>query len=271
MIAVPATACRRIHLTRRSRLIAALGTCVMLSALVGNWPWLGRSALAATGLASSQRATAAEQRVRADLTARLRAIQSDWGAPLFVRIYKQERELEVWARTGTGAHALLDTWPICSYSGELGPKLREGDGQAPEGVYQVTRGQMNPYSSYHLSFDLGYPNAFDRAHRRSGAYLMVHGSCVSIGCYAMGDDGIEEIYSLLAAALANGQRRVQVHALPFRFKSGWERQHAASPWLDFWRDLATIDQHFDATRRPPEVRVHGARYRLAGARGADGH
>ncbi len=227
--------------------------------------------LAATGLASSQRATAAEQRVREDLTTRLRAIRSDWGAPVFVRIYKQERELELWARTGTGVFALLDTWPICTFSGELGPKLREGDGQAPEGVYQVGRGQMNPYSSYHLSFDLGYPNAFDRAHRRTGGYLMVHGSCVSIGCYAMTDAGIEQIYSLLAAALANGQRSVQVHALPFRFQAGWDRQHAASPWLDFWRDLAAIEHRFDETRQPPEVRVHGARYRLAVTHGADGH
>jgi murein L,D-transpeptidase YafK len=227
------------------------------------WPTFGRSLLAATGLASSRRAEAAERRVREDLTQRLQAIRSDWGAPVFVRIYKQERELELWARTGTGVYALLDTWPICTYSGELGPKLRQGDGQAPEGVYQVGRGQLNPFSSYHLSFDLGYPNAFDRAHRRTGDYLMVHGSCVSIGCYAMGDDGIEEIYSLLAAALANGQAQVQVHALPFRFDVGWERAHAESPWLDFWRDLAAIDAAFDTMRQPPKVRVRDARYALA--------
>lgn len=226
------------------------------------WPWFGRSLLAATGLASSQRATAAEQRVREDLTTRLRAIRSDWGAPVFVRIYKQEHELEVWARTGTGVYALLDTWPICTFSGELGPKQRQGDGQAPEGIYQVRRGQMNPYSSYHLSFDLGYPNAFDRAHRRTGGYLMVHGSCVSIGCYAMTDAGIEQIYSLLAAALANGQRSVQVHALPFRFKAEWERLHAASPWLDFWRDLAAIDAAFEHTHAPPAVTVRRNRYAL---------
>jgi len=249
-------------LTNRSRLAAALCICATLLVLAGIWPWIGRSALAATGLASSQRATHAEQRVREDLTARLQAIQSNWGAPVFVRIYKQERELEVWARTGTGLYALLDTWPICTFSGELGPKLREGDGQAPEGVYQVGRGQMNPYSSYHLSFDLGYPNAFDRAHRRTGGYLMVHGSCVSIGCYAMTDAGIEQIYSLLAAALANGQRSVQVHALPFRFAPGWERTQASSPWLDFWRDLALIDAAFERTYKPPAVALRSDRYAL---------
>lgn len=226
------------------------------------WPVTGATPLAKTGLASSRRAVQAEIRVRDDLTARLRAIGSDWGAPVFLRIYKQERELEIWARTGNGVYALLDTWPICTYSGELGPKLREGDGQAPEGIYRVGGEQLNPHSSYHLSFDLGYPNAFDRAHDRTGSYLMVHGSCVSIGCYAMTDAGIEEIYSLVAAALAHGQRRVQVHALPFRFDAGWESEHAASPWLGFWRDLAAIDARFETDRVPPDVRVERKRYAL---------
>ena len=226
------------------------------------WPVTGATLLAKTGLASSRRAVQAESRVRDDLSARLRAIGSDWGAPVFLRIYKQERELEIWARTGGGVYALLDTWPICTYSGELGPKLREGDGQAPEGIYRVGGEQLNPQSSYHLSFDLGYPNAFDRAHDRTGSYLMVHGSCVSIGCYAMTDAGIEEIYSLVAAALAHGQRRVQVHALPFRFDAGWESEHAASPWLGFWRDLAAIDARFETDRVPPDVRVERKRYAL---------
>ncbi|MBK6725893.1 MAG: murein L,D-transpeptidase [Xanthomonadales bacterium] len=248
---------------RRWHYWAAVLASAAVAAAVSLWPLTGPSVLAASGLASSQRATVAEQRVRADLTTQLRAIRSDWGAPVFVRIYKQERELEAWARTDTGVYALLDTWPICTYSGELGPKLREGDGQAPEGIYQVRRGQMNPFSSYHLSFDLGYPNAFDRAHRRTGGYLMVHGSCVSIGCYAMTDAGIEKIYSLLAAALANGQRSVQVHALPFRFNAGWERAQAASPWLDFWRDLSAIDAAFERTHTPPAVTLRRDRYALA--------
>ncbi len=225
-------------------------------------PVFGATLLAKTGLASSRRAEQAEDRVRDDLTTRLQAIDSNWGAPVFLRIYKQERELEVWARTETDAYALLDTWPICTFSGELGPKQREGDGQAPEGIYQVGVGQLNPQSSYHLSFDLGYPNAHDRAHQRTGSYLMVHGSCVSIGCYAMTDAGIEEIYSLVAAALAHGQSRVQVHALPFRFEPGWDRAHATSPWLDFWRDLAVIDARFEAERHPPKVRLAQKRYVL---------
>lgn len=238
-------------------LLAAVGFAIYL------WPVSGASLLAKTGLASSRRAAQAEDRVRDDLGTRLRAIGSHWGAPVFLRIYKRERELEVWARTGSGVYARLDRWPICAYSGGLGPKQREGDGQAPEGVYRVGGGQLNPLSSYHLSFDLGYPNAFDRAHDRTGSYLMVHGSCVSIGCYAMTDAGIEEIYSLVAAALAHGQPEVQVHALPFRFEPGWEREHAASPWLDFWRDLALIDARFESTRVPPPVALRRNRYALA--------
>jgi len=252
-----------IRLTRRPRLIAIAAAFLLISGLPGAWPGMNGSAWAAAGLASSPRAVAAAQRVRADLTQRLRAIHADWGAPVFVRIYKQERELEIWARSGTGVYALLDTWPICAYSGELGPKQRKGDGQAPEGIYQVSRGQLNPYSSYHLSFDLGYPNAMDRANSRTGSLLMVHGNCASIGCYAMGDDAIEEIYSLVAAALALDQRSVQVHALPFRFTPDWQNAHADSPWLAFWQDLAVIDAAFDASHQPPAVVVHLRRYLLA--------
>jgi murein L,D-transpeptidase YafK len=247
-------------MSRREWLIVSL--CLGLGAVLLTWPWFGRSVLAQAGLASSRRAQLAETRVRGDLTTRLQAIGSGWGRPVFVRLFKQERELELWAQTGSGTFALFDTWPICSFSGELGPKLRQGDGQSPEGIYQVGRGQLNPQSSYHLSFNLGYPNAYDRAHQRTGDYLMVHGACVSIGCYAMGDAAIEEIYSLLAAALSNGQREVQVHALPFRFDRGWEGRVAASPWLDFWRDLSVIDAAFERDHRPPAVAVRDRRYTL---------
>ena len=238
-------------MSQHSRL--AIQLCALLIALL---PTFGQSSLAATG----DRAQQAETRVRADLTQRLQAIGSDWGKPVFVRIFKREKQLEVWAAKSSGDFALLDTWPICTYSGALGPKLRQGDGQAPEGIYQVTRGQLNPQSQFHLSFNLGYPNAYDRAHQRTGDYLMVHGNCVSIGCYAMGDAGIEEIYSMLAAALSQGQRSVQVHALPFRFSADWAAGVSDARWLEFWKDLATIDAAFEATRRPPAVTVSNKRY-----------
>jgi len=126
------------------------------------------------------------------------------------------------------------------YSGELGPKFKQGDGQSPEGFYFVKPGQMNPYSSYHLSFDLGYPNTYDRAHGRTGDYLMVHGDCVSIGCYAMTDAGIEEIYTLMGAALKGGQPFVRVHAFPFPMTEENLKRHEGNKNIEFWKNLKSF-------------------------------
>ncbi|SVD61889.1 uncharacterized protein METZ01_LOCUS414743, partial [marine metagenome] len=157
----------------------------------------------------------AAKRVRPSMETALHAKGLRWGAPVFIRIFKEEKKLELWVDDGK-VFKHFKTWPICKYSGTLGPKLKEGDRQAPEGFYFVPRSRMNPRSRFHLSFNLGYPNAYDRAHKRTGSALMVHGNCVSIGCYAMTDAGIEEIYSLCDAALTNGQRFFRVHAFPFR-------------------------------------------------------
>ena len=143
----------------------------------------------------ADRSEAAAKRVRVPLETALRAKGLRWGAPVFIRIFKEEKELELWV-DNEKQFKHFKTWPICKYSGTLGPKLKEGDGQAPEGFYFVPRSRMNPRSRFHLSFNLGYPNAYDRAHKRTGSALMVHGNCVSIGCYAMTDAGIEEIYSV---------------------------------------------------------------------------
>src|ERR687898_3365865 len=131
---------------------------------------------------------------------------------ILVRIFKQESELEVWKQDRSGKFALLKTYPICRWSGELGPKVRQGDRQAPEGFYTVTPGQMNPKSQYYLSFNVGYPNAFDRAHDRNGSALMVHGDCLSAGCYAMTDEQMAEIFALAREAFAGGQPSFQVQA-----------------------------------------------------------
>ncbi len=185
------------------------------------------------------------------------------GDPLFVRIFKQEAELELWFQSSTDkTYQLFKTYPICAFSGELGPKTREGDGQAPEGFYQVGSGQLNPYSSYHLSFNLGYPNAYERARGWTGSYLMVHGSCVSIGCYAMTDDGIEEIYALVEAALKAGQSKVPVHVFPFRFGRAHEALIEASPHREFWRQLEAGYLAFEEQRVPPTVRVRSGQYQV---------
>ncbi len=208
---------------------------------------------------SNDRSRQAAARVEASLRTQLGQLGADWGAALYLRIFKASDELEVWVDTGA-RHQLLRSWPICTWSGALGPKQREGDGQAPEGFYAVGPQQLNPASNYHLSFNLGYPNAFDRAHQRTGNYLMVHGNCVSIGCYAMGDAAIEEIYTLVAAALEHGQDRVPVHVFPFRMDSGWEQQHQDSEWLPFWRELAPAYSAFAQNGRPPQVSVKDRRY-----------
>jgi murein L,D-transpeptidase YafK len=245
----------------------AFGACVLLaiaSAAAVAWPFTGRTVLARLGMSSdTDRALAAEGRVRTDLDAALARNDAAWGSPLLLRIFKREGELEAWVADSIGTYRLLRTWPICRWSGTLGPKQREGDGQAPEGFYDVTADALNPRSTYHLSFNLGFPNAYDRAHARTGSYLMVHGSCVSIGCYAMGDAGIDEIYTLVAAALARGQPAVPVHAFPFRFAPGWEAKHRDSPWLDFWRNLAEGDALFQRTSHPFDIEVINGRYVFA--------
>lgn len=223
------------------------------------WPLGIRTLLAKAGAAQG-RAGQAAARVEPRLREELRAAGLEFGAPVFLRIFKLESQLELWVSDGTRFQRFR-TYPICEYSGELGPKLRVGDRQAPEGFYTVRAGQLNPYSSYHLSFDLGYPNAYDRAHGRTGSLLMVHGSCVSIGCYAMGDGNIEEIYTLLVAALANGQSGVSVHALPLRFdRPDAQALMQASEWKDFWRELQAGWDAFEARRVPPSVSVDQGRY-----------
>ncbi|MBL0164217.1 MAG: murein L,D-transpeptidase [Xanthomonadales bacterium] len=208
------------------------------------------------------RAKAAEARVKPALERDLRKLGLRFGAPVFMRIFKRERELELWIEGDAQRFVLFRTYPICTYSGDLGPKQREGDNQAPEGFYRVSAGQLNPQSTYHLAFNLGYPNAYDRVHSRTGNFLMVHGSCVSIGCYAMGDDGIEEIYTLAAAALQGGQAAFDVHALPFRLDAAKLASEKDSPWHAFWSELKPAYDRFEQTRRPPRIEVRARHYAI---------
>lgn len=184
------------------------------------------------------------------------------GTPVYIRIFKEERELELWVQTPAETYALFKTYPICNHSGDLGPKLKEGDRQSPEGFYTVTKSALNPNSSYHLSFNLGFPNRFDRAQGRTGSFLMVHGDCVSIGCYAMTDPAIEEIYVAVEAALNNGLSAVPVHAFPFRPTPQRMSEASGHQWEDFWQQLAPAYRAFAQTSRPPQVSVIGDEYRV---------
>ncbi|MDQ4060875.1 MAG: murein L,D-transpeptidase [Pseudomonadota bacterium] len=181
-------------------------------------------------------------------------------SPILIRTYKKEAELEIWKKAKDGRFVLLKTFPICRWSGQLGPKLKQGDRQAPEGFYSVSSEQMNPNSSYHLSFDIGYPNAYDRAHGASGAYLMVHGACSSAGCYAMTDKAIEEIYAIAREAFAGGQKAFQFQSYPFRMTARNMARHRSDPNIAFWRQLKEGSDRFEATRQEPVVSVSGGRY-----------
>ena len=181
------------------------------------------------------------------------------GDRVFIRIFKQEALLEVWIKP-QDAYTLLKTYRICAYSGKLGPKRKEGDRQSPEGFYAVNRHSLNPHSKFHLSFNLGYPNAYDRAHGRTGSYLMVHGNCVSIGCYAMTDAKIEEIYGLVEKALKKGQSSVQVHIYPFRMTEENMAAYSHYRWYDFWVNLKEGYDYFEMEHVPPKIGVEKKRY-----------
>lgn len=182
------------------------------------------------------------------------------GAAMFVRVFKQESALEIWLRNPSGTYTHFKTYDVCKWSGELGPKIKEGDRQAPEGFYAVTRGQMNPKSRYHLSFNLGYPNAYDLAHGRTGSYLMIHGGCRSAGCYAVTDESVQEIYALARDAFLGGQREFPVHAFPFRLTEVNLRLHEKHEWYGFWRNLKSGYDHFEKHAVPPVVGVANALY-----------
>jgi len=181
-------------------------------------------------------------------------------SPILVRIFKEEAELEVWKQDAEGKFALLKTYPICRWSGELGPKIKEGDRQAPEGFYTITPGQMNPNSNYYLSFNLGFPNVYDKANDRTGAFLMVHGDCSSAGCYAMTDEQIQEIYALGRDSFLGGQKSFQVQAYPFRMTPLNMARHRNSPHMAFWRMIKEGNDHFEASKAEPHVDVCEKRY-----------
>jgi murein L,D-transpeptidase YafK len=190
----------------------------------------------------------------------MESLNMDRAAPILIHIYKEESTLEIWKQDRTGEFALLKSYPICKFSGNLGPKILEGDHQAPEGFYDITPEQMNPYSREYLSFNIGFPNAFDQSLGRTGSFLMVHGGCKSVGCYAMTDYEMEEIYGLVDEAFKGGQEKIQLAAFPFRMTTQNLARHADDPNVRFWELLKMGSDAFFATGRPPLVAVCDQRY-----------
>ncbi|EKD52360.1 MAG: ErfK/YbiS/YcfS/YnhG family protein [uncultured bacterium] len=201
---------------------------------------------------SSPKAKTIVESVTPELTRELDRKGLELGSPVFIRIFKESKELEVWLQDDM-AYRHFKTYKICRFSGSYGPKQQAGDHQSPEGFYKVTPGQLNPNSNYHLAFNLGYPNDYDRQFGRTGGSLMIHGNCGSRGCYAMTDERIEEIYALTEAALRNGQRYVPVHAFPFKLTDYKLARHKDSQWLSFWKNLKQGYDYFEQFRRPPIV------------------
>jgi murein L,D-transpeptidase YafK len=194
------------------------------------------------------------------MLATLKAKNMDKESPILMRVFKEEAELEVWKQDDSGRFALLQTYPICRWSGELGPKFKTGDRQAPEGFYTITPGLMNPDSSQYLAINTGFPNAYDRANSRTGAFLMIHGGCSSAGCYAMTDEQIAEIYALARESFSGGQASFQLQAYPFRMTPANMARHRDSPHMVFWKMIKEGYDHFEVTRLEPQVDVCEKRY-----------
>lgn len=212
-------------------------------------------------LPPTNRLTDLEQRIKPSLKKELEKAHFKLGDSAYLRAFKESRELELWLQNDQ-QWLLFRIYPIAAASGRLGPKLMEGDGQVPEGFYQITTKQLNPASNYHLAMNIGYPNAYDLHHERTGSFIMIHGSNVSVGCLAMTDPCIEEIYLIIQSALANGQSHIPIHLFPFRMNP--ERMQAAEEDTHhaFWKMLQPAYLKFEEQHQPPKVKIMGGLYEI---------
>ena len=220
---------------------------------------LGEDANQAAAKAPQELPAKATKELPPELLSLLQQKRMPKHSPILIRVFKEEAELEVWKKDITGHFQILKTYPVCRWSGDLGPKLHEGDRQAPEGFYTITSKLMNPNSNYYLSINTGFPNSYDKANGRDGAFLMVHGDCWSSGCYAMTDEQISDIYSLARDSLL-GQPSFQIQAYPFRLTAANLARHRTSPHMAFWKMLKIGNDHFETTHLEPKVDVCDRRY-----------
>jgi murein L,D-transpeptidase YafK len=198
--------------------------------------------------------------IPSETLAKMDTLGTSASAPMLIRTYKQEAEFEIWKMKSDGQYALLKTYPMCRWSGQLGPKTVEGDHQVPEGFYAITPAQMNPNSHYYLSFNVGYPNAYDRALGRTGGAIMVHGVCSSAGCFSMTDAQIAEIYAIAREAFNGGQAAIQMQSFPFRMSAVNLAKHRLDPNIAFWKEIKNGADHFEVTKAEPEVLVCAKHY-----------
>ena len=207
-----------------------------------------------------QSSARSQQPISSATLAKMEALDTTPSSPTIIRTYKKEAELEIWKMKSNGEYALLKTYPMCRWSGQLGPKKREGDMQVPEGFYSITPGQMNPNSHYYLAFNVGYPNAYDRAYGRTGGNVMVHGVCSSAGCFSMTDEQVADIYAIARNSFAGGQREIQLQSYPFHMTAENMAKFRLDPNIDFWKNLKDGSDHFEVTKNEPSVLVCGKHY-----------
>lgn len=201
-----------------------------------------------------------EHPLPAKMRQKLAKMNLSTSSPIMMRIFKQEAVMEVWKANSQDRYQLVGTYPICAWSGQLGPKKKEGDRQAPEGFYTITPAQMNPRSGYYLSFDMGYPNKYDRTFGRTGRNLMIHGACSSSGCYSISDAAVLQVFAFARDAFKGGQKSFQIQAFPFRMTAENMAKYRSSEHYDFWKNLKVGYDHFEITHRPPVVDVCGRKY-----------
>lgn len=195
------------------------------------------------------------------------------GDPVYFRIFKQTQgpekgltgighaQLEAWMLPkGAQEYRLFKTYPIVAWGGALGPKLKEGDGQSPEGFYSIVPEALNPLSQFHLSMNLGFPNPYDKNLERTGSFVMIHGGSQSGGCFVFSFPDDEELYVLAEAALMRCAGEVPVAVFPFPLSESHLKQSADLPWVSFWENLAEGYRLFEGLHRPPKVGVSEGRY-----------
>lgn len=236
------------------------GKSIILTTYVVIWLSIATSMSGQPHIPSNDRSRQVTARVRPILEQDMESVGLRFGASIYMRIFKEEHELELWVQNDS-QFVLYKTYPVCCWSGTLGPKLQYGDFQAPEGFYYTKPSSLNPYSAFHLSFNTEYPNLYDQLRGRTGSAIMVHGNCVSIGCFAMTDPGIEDLYTLADGALRNGQPFFRIHIFPFRMNRENMEKHNQSEWYSFWENLKEGYDYFEEhNHTPPNVDVKNLRY-----------
>jgi len=212
---------------------------------------------------SGDRAEMAALRVAPLLEAELSVMDLKLGDPVFLRIFKEEQALEVWMKPAQDDEFQhYKTYRLCRPAGSPGPRVARGDQQAPEGFYYATLRSLRPRHRYHLGFDIGFPNAYDRHHGRSGERVFVQGACVGQGSLALANPSMEEVYTLAAAALESGQEFFRIHCFPFRMSDRRMNRVLEKPpeWLDFWANLKEGYDYFEILRRPPNTTLVQGEY-----------